>query len=191
MRSHIRTPLLAKHPCAHAPRPAPPPCTPFRTDGFNPQFFPTLQSVQALFGRPFTAASFLLHAAAINLIAARSAYLDGLAARVPAAHSVLLAAVVGPLGLLSHALTKVCCALVLLCQPGLLPPHLPAHLPDAHARRVDAHTRMRPHTTQGVYAALGALLGRDVRPAARPVLERSQQGTITIMPYDGSSTAQQ
>jgi hypothetical protein len=45
--------------------------------GFNPQFFPTLGSVMALFSRPFTAASFLLHAAAINLIAARSAYLDG------------------------------------------------------------------------------------------------------------------
>jgi hypothetical protein len=45
--------------------------------GFNPQFFPTLGSVMALFSRPFTAASFLLHVAAINLIAARSAYLDG------------------------------------------------------------------------------------------------------------------
>jgi hypothetical protein len=31
----------------------------------------------ALFSRPFTATSFLLHVAAINLIAARSAYLDG------------------------------------------------------------------------------------------------------------------
>lgn len=45
--------------------------------GFNPQFFPTLDSVQALFGRPFTAASFLLHVLAINLIAARSAFIDG------------------------------------------------------------------------------------------------------------------
>jgi hypothetical protein len=33
--------------------------------------------VQALFGRPFTAASFLLHVLAINLIAARSAFIDG------------------------------------------------------------------------------------------------------------------
>lgn len=45
--------------------------------GFNPQFFPTLESVEALFRRPFTAASFLLHVLAINLIAARSAYIDG------------------------------------------------------------------------------------------------------------------
>jgi len=45
--------------------------------GFNPQFFPTLESVQALFGRPFTAASFLLHVLAINLIAARSAFING------------------------------------------------------------------------------------------------------------------
>jgi hypothetical protein len=49
--------------------------------GFNPQFFPTLESVQALFGRPFTAASFLLHVLAINLIAARSAFSDGKAPR--------------------------------------------------------------------------------------------------------------
>jgi hypothetical protein len=33
--------------------------------------------VQALFGRPFTAGSFLLHVLAINLIAARSAFIDG------------------------------------------------------------------------------------------------------------------
>ena len=52
-----------------------PHCTP--AGGFNPQFFPTLESVQALFGRPFTAASFLLHVLAINLIAARSAFIDG------------------------------------------------------------------------------------------------------------------
>lgn len=56
-------------PSPHPPHP--------RTGGFNPQFFPTISSVQTLFSRPFTAASFLLHVAAINLIAARSAYLDG------------------------------------------------------------------------------------------------------------------
>jgi hypothetical protein len=49
----------------------------FTAGGFNPQFFPTLESVEALFRRPFTAASFLLHVLAINLIAARSAYIDG------------------------------------------------------------------------------------------------------------------
>lgn len=52
-------------------------CWPPAAGGFNPQFFPTLQSVQALFGRPFTAASFLLHVLPINLIAARSAFIDG------------------------------------------------------------------------------------------------------------------
>jgi hypothetical protein len=45
--------------------------------GFNPQFFPSLQSIQALFSRPLTAASFLVHVLAINLIAARSMFLDG------------------------------------------------------------------------------------------------------------------
>lgn len=110
--------------------------------GFNPQFFPTLGSVMALFSRPFTAASFLLHVAAINLIAARSAYLDGLVLRVPTAHSILLSAVVGPLGLLCHQLTK------------------------------------------GTYSLLAALTGKDLRPAARPVAEKSGTGTITIMPYE-------
>eukprot|EP00879_Flechtneria_rotunda_P015009 GHRR01015684.1.p2 GENE.GHRR01015684.1~~GHRR01015684.1.p2 ORF type:complete len:205 (+),score=66.54 GHRR01015684.1:179-793(+) len=45
--------------------------------GFNPQFFPTLGAIQSLFTRPFASASFLLHVAVINLVAARSAYLDG------------------------------------------------------------------------------------------------------------------
>lgn len=110
--------------------------------GFNPQFFPTLESVQALFGRPFTAASFLLHVLAINLIAARSAFIDGARCRVPTIHSVLLSAVVGPLGLLSHQLTK------------------------------------------WVFDVLVAVTGRDLRPAAKPKLEKSGPGTITIMPYD-------
>eukprot|EP00882_Tetradesmus_deserticola_P020125 GHRQ01021692.1.p1 GENE.GHRQ01021692.1~~GHRQ01021692.1.p1 ORF type:complete len:175 (+),score=94.04 GHRQ01021692.1:150-674(+) len=82
------------------------------TGGFNPQFFPTLGSVMALFSRPFTAASFLLHAAAINLIAARSVYLDGLVSRVPTTHSILLSAVVGPLGFLCHQLTKAAYAIL-------------------------------------------------------------------------------
>lgn len=60
------------------PLAAPPPAAPATcADGFNPQFFPTLDSVQTLFSRPFTAASFLLHALAINLVAARSAFIDG------------------------------------------------------------------------------------------------------------------
>jgi hypothetical protein len=41
-----------------------------------------------------------------------------------------------------------------------------------------------PLLPQGVFALLQLLTGRDLRPAARPVEERSGQGTITIMPYD-------
>ncbi|KIZ02793.1 hypothetical protein MNEG_5162 [Monoraphidium neglectum] len=74
--------------------------------GFNPQFIPSLEGVAALFGRSFAAASFLLHVAFINLFAARTIYNHGVVSRLPTSHSVLLAAVAGPLGLLSHLLTK-------------------------------------------------------------------------------------
>jgi hypothetical protein len=37
---------------------------------------------------------------------------------------------------------------------------------------------------QLVYNVLAAVTGRDLRPAAKPKLEKSGQGTITIMPYD-------
>jgi hypothetical protein len=45
--------------------------------GFNPQFFPSLDSISTLFSRPATAASFLLHILAINLFLGRRIYLDG------------------------------------------------------------------------------------------------------------------
>jgi hypothetical protein len=72
-RSINVTASLTHDACAHLP-PTPAVCC---AGGFNPQFFPTLESVQTLFGRPFTAASFLLHVLAINLISARSAFIDG------------------------------------------------------------------------------------------------------------------
>lgn len=37
---------------------------------------------------------------------------------------------------------------------------------------------------QAVYALLAAVTGRDLRPAAKPKVERIGPGTITIMPYD-------
>ncbi|KAI8475413.1 MAG: hypothetical protein J3K34DRAFT_517436 [Monoraphidium minutum] len=110
--------------------------------GFHPQFIPSLASVQALFSRSFTAASFVLHAAFINLFASRAIYNHSLTARIPAAHSILLAAVVGPLGALSHVLT------------------------------------------QGLYAALSAAFGRDMRPRPRPVRAAGGSGVIEIMPYE-------
>jgi hypothetical protein len=37
---------------------------------------------------------------------------------------------------------------------------------------------------QWVFDVLVAVTGRDLRPAAKPKLEKSGPGTITIMPYD-------
>jgi len=73
---------------------------------FAPQFFPTLEGVSRLFARPFAAASFLVHVAAVNLVAARAVFWDASARRVPAAHSILLCAVLGPVGVLAHEITK-------------------------------------------------------------------------------------
>lgn len=48
-----------------------------RAGGFKPQFFPRLEGISALFSQPATAASWVLHILAINLVLARSIYLDG------------------------------------------------------------------------------------------------------------------
>ena len=45
--------------------------------GFRPQFFPSLEGIATLFSRATTAASLWVHLLAINLFAARSAYLEG------------------------------------------------------------------------------------------------------------------
>ena len=45
--------------------------------GFRPQFFPSLEGIATLFSRVTTAASLWVHLLAINLFAARSAYLEG------------------------------------------------------------------------------------------------------------------
>jgi hypothetical protein len=73
---------------------------------FAPQFFPTLDGVASLFARPFTAASFLVHVAVANLVAARAVFWDASARGVPAAHSILACAVLGPVGVLVHEVTK-------------------------------------------------------------------------------------
>jgi hypothetical protein len=74
----IHSPTNKKPPTHHQtkqnPEKTPPPP---KTGGFNPQFFPSLASVQALFSRGLTAASFVIHVAAINLFAARHVYNRG------------------------------------------------------------------------------------------------------------------
>ncbi|GAX81942.1 hypothetical protein CEUSTIGMA_g9370.t1 [Chlamydomonas eustigma] len=74
--------------------------------GIYPQFFPKLEGIMVLFQRPATAASWLLHICAINLFLGRSIYLEGHSKGVATAHSLVLACVAGPVGLLSHLLTK-------------------------------------------------------------------------------------
>ena len=49
----------------------------FAAGGFRPQFFPSLEGIATLFSRATTAASLWVHLLAINLFAARSAYLEG------------------------------------------------------------------------------------------------------------------
>eukprot|EP00195_Chlamydomonas_chlamydogama_P006610 CAMPEP_0202904966 /NCGR_PEP_ID=MMETSP1392-20130828/31944_1 /ASSEMBLY_ACC=CAM_ASM_000868 /TAXON_ID=225041 /ORGANISM="Chlamydomonas chlamydogama, Strain SAG 11-48b" /LENGTH=268 /DNA_ID=CAMNT_0049592863 /DNA_START=47 /DNA_END=853 /DNA_ORIENTATION=+ len=75
--------------------------------GFNPQFFPQLEGIITLFGRPMTASSLLVHLMAVNLFLARSIFLDGFFDNMPTRHSIALASFFGPLGLISHAVTKV------------------------------------------------------------------------------------
>lgn len=48
-----------------------------RTGGFRPQFLPSLAGISLLFSRVVTAASLWVHILAINLFAARAAYLQG------------------------------------------------------------------------------------------------------------------
>lgn len=74
--------------------------------GWNPQFFPSITGISTLFSRPATSVSLWAHILAINVFAARDIYFDGLDKNVSTRHSVLCAVVLGPLGLLSHALTK-------------------------------------------------------------------------------------
>lgn len=72
--------------------------------GFKPQFFPNLQGISTLFQEPLTAASWIVHILALNLFLGRSIFLDP--STVPRRHSLLLASFFGPIGYLSHFITK-------------------------------------------------------------------------------------
>lgn len=81
-------------------------------DGFaggklTPQWIPKLAGISQLFSRHATAASLWVHLLAINMFAARWIMFDGLRNRIGTLHSVLVAAVFGPLGICSHFLTQV------------------------------------------------------------------------------------
>lgn len=74
--------------------------------GFNPQFIPRLEGIMTLFSRLGVAASWVLHILCINLFASRWCLMEGLRHSMPSAHSVLLSAVFGPLGVISNYLTR-------------------------------------------------------------------------------------
>ncbi|GFR40844.1 hypothetical protein Agub_g1492, partial [Astrephomene gubernaculifera] len=80
--------------------------------GFKPQFFPRLEGISTLFSRPRVTASWVLHVLTINLFAGRWCLLQGLRERLPTGHSVLLCGLLGPMGLISHYVTKALFSLV-------------------------------------------------------------------------------
>ena len=103
-------------------------------NGFNPQFLPRLDGIMTLLSRRATTASAWVHIACINLFVARFAALDAVAIAnggrlhriamegdaalspaspppaprraVPLTHTLALALIAGPLGLLSHVVTR-------------------------------------------------------------------------------------
>ena len=72
----------------------------------QPQFFPRLDGIMTLLSRRVTAASAWLHIACINFFVGRFAATRAAELRMPVAHTLLLTAVTGPIGLLSHWITQ-------------------------------------------------------------------------------------
>ena len=75
----------------------------------QPQFFPRLDGIMTLLSRRVTAASAWLHIACINFFVGRVAATRAAELRMPVAHTLLLTAVTGPIGLLSHWITQESC----------------------------------------------------------------------------------
>jgi hypothetical protein len=78
--------------------------------GFNPQFFPRLAGVAALFARPATAASLWAHLLAVNLFAARAIFMDGERERGRSSNSTL--------GAVDGAAAPRCLSWACVCAPG-------------------------------------------------------------------------
>lgn len=77
------------------------------------------------------------------------------------------------------------CRSLCACMPRTAAdPALPAIIPPLMSPAGAAAACCRCLPAQWVYSLLSAALGRDLRPAAKPVQERSGGGTLTIMPYD-------
>jgi hypothetical protein len=67
---------------------------------------PNVAAFATLFMQPATTSLTWLHLLTLDLFQARWVYLDGLTSGVPTQHSAMLCFMVGPLGLLSHWITK-------------------------------------------------------------------------------------
>ncbi|CAG9464243.1 unnamed protein product [Pedinophyceae sp. YPF-701] len=95
--------------------------------GWNPQFFPTVETMSTLFARPLTAASLWLHILTVNVLAARWALVEAVewplhtrpeaephgseaashpeSLKHPCWHTVLLCGTLGPVGVAVHFAT--------------------------------------------------------------------------------------
>jgi len=72
------------------------------------QFIPRLQGISALLSERAVSASAWAHFMSVNLFVARHATLQSITFDFPVSHTLALCIVTGPLGLLSHVLTKSC-----------------------------------------------------------------------------------
>jgi hypothetical protein len=80
------------------------------SNGFNPQFFPKVQGIATLFSRATTTASLWVHLLCVNIFSAHALLSKGVSMDIPTHHTVLIAMVFGPLGLLSHWMTSLVCS---------------------------------------------------------------------------------
>ena len=80
------------------------------SNGFNPQFFPKIQGIATLFSRATTTASLWVHLLCVNIFSAHALLWKGVSMDIPTHHTILIAMVFGPLGLLSHWMTSLICS---------------------------------------------------------------------------------
>ena len=69
-------------------------------------FFPPCQVVASVFCNPFVTSMSWIHLLLLDFLLAKEIYVDGTKKGVFTSHSILLCFCVGPLGLLSHLITR-------------------------------------------------------------------------------------
>lgn len=78
-------------------------------------WLPELPAITRMFSSTLTVASAWIHLLAVDLFAGRHVYLDGYERQVETRHSLVLCLMFGPVGILSHVLTKL---IVGFSRPG-------------------------------------------------------------------------